>query len=121
MSPARSGAANSPRKHSEKWCLATGIRWAASTAFPQGRSNELDQMVGRKGLFEHIGNAQACGPILDLRVEPARNQDSPHPGSLLVQTVDDVESIHAGHVLVDYQTVRGTTPIVGKEVGSRII
>jgi hypothetical protein len=115
------GAASSLQKRSEKWRSATGIRWAASIAFRQGRSNEVDQMAGRKGLFEYAGYAQAGGPLPRLRVKPARNQDRRHPSSVFLQTVDNVEAIHAGHVLVDHQTAYGATPVIGKEIGSRII
>ena len=78
-------------------------------------------MAGCKGLFEHIGYAQARGPLPRLCIKPARDQDRRHPSSLLLQTGDDVEAIHAGHVLVDYQTACGATAIIGKEIDARII
>jgi len=38
-----------------------------------------------------------------------------------LQRVDEVQTVHTGHVLVDYQTTRGAAAIIGKEIGSRII
>ena len=78
-------------------------------------------MVGRKGLFEHTGYAQARGSLPRLCVESARNQDSRHPNPLSLQTVNDVEAVHTGRVLVDYQTAGGATAIIGKEIGPRTI
>src|ERR1700757_852209 len=99
----QSGAASSLQERSEKSCLATDTRWAASIAFPQRRSNEVDQMAHREGLFEHIGDSQARGPLLRLCIKPARDQDRRDASSQFLQTVHDVEAIHTGHVLVDYQ------------------
>ena len=41
--------------------------------------------------------------------------------SFFLQTVDEVETVHAGHVVVDHQTARRAAPVVGKELASRTV
>ena len=51
----------------------------------------------------------------------ARNQDCRRPAPFFLQPFDEVQTVHTGHVLVDYQTARGAPAAIGKEIGSRVI
>ena len=85
----------------------------------QRRPNKLDQLTGSNRLVKQLANPEAgCAPP-EAAIKPSRDQYCRDLNSLLSQTVDDVQTADAGHVMIDDQAARPAASFIVQKLSSR--